>query len=424
MKIDKDCIRVRGYVAKRKGIRKGKNYSYFYIQLKYRGEDGLQKTETHSIGQIMKKSEAQAERDKLVEAKRKELELYSSLKNDNRIIFTESFSQWVDSKKNSVEENTLDGYITRRNGIIRYFNMLTEMRGVDAIYIDEITPADILEFYEYALNFGKINAKNGTTNGLSRDTVLSYSGLLHNYFKAMVTSGVVKSNICEGVEVPRVRKKYISENNYLNRSQLKELMNVSKTFRDKRLIPIVKICVTYGCRRSEVLGLKWNAIDFEADTFEIRHTVVRGKRIYCKDNTKSAGSHRNYPLTAYVKKELITIKDTQIRQGYYKEDGYVFWDFEKGCVYSPDYMSKLFKKTVKACKSIPDDYHFHDMRKTCTTLLFESGQWTMDEIQLWIGHENKMMSTYKTLLGHYLTVTMTWKQEKVSMIEKLFQGIF
>ena len=33
----------------------------------------------------------------------------------------------------------------------------------------------------------------------------------------------------------------------------------------------------YGLRRSEVLGLKWSAIDFENKTITIKHTIVEIK---------------------------------------------------------------------------------------------------------------------------------------------------
>lgn len=36
----------------------------------------------------------------------------------------------------------------------------------------------------------------------------------------------------------------------------------------------VKLSAFYGLRRSEVLGLKWNAIDFDRNTISIRHTVT------------------------------------------------------------------------------------------------------------------------------------------------------
>ena len=38
-------------------------------------------------------------------------------------------------------------------------------------------------------------------------------------------------------------------------------------------IPVM-LAAFYGLRRSEVVGLKWDAVDFEQNTLEIRHTVA------------------------------------------------------------------------------------------------------------------------------------------------------
>mgnify|MGYP004689760569 CR=1 FL=1 len=37
-------------------------------------------------------------------------------------------------------------------------------------------------------------------------------------------------------------------------------------------LPVI-IAGVYGLRREEVIGIKWNAIDFKAKTLTIRHTV-------------------------------------------------------------------------------------------------------------------------------------------------------
>ena len=39
--------------------------------------------------------------------------------------------------------------------------------------------------------------------------------------------------------------------------------------------PLVKIAALYGLRRSELLGLKWDSIDFENGMVLIRHTVCK-----------------------------------------------------------------------------------------------------------------------------------------------------
>lgn len=64
----------------------------------------------------------------------------------------------------------------------------------------------------------------------------------------------------------------------------------------------------YGLRRSEVVGLKWSSIDFDAGTITIRHTVtqatVNGKFItVAKDRAKNKSSLRTLPLVAPFKEE-------------------------------------------------------------------------------------------------------------------------
>ena len=40
---------------------------------------------------------------------------------------------------------------------------------------------------------------------------------------------------------------------------------------------LIQMTAFYGLRRSEALGLKWDAIDFERDTITIKHIVTNAK---------------------------------------------------------------------------------------------------------------------------------------------------
>ena len=60
-----------------------------------------------------------------------------------------------------------------------------------------------------------------------------------------------------------------------------------------------------------MLGLKWDAVDFDKDTMEIKSTVVKNKKIVYKDTTKTEGSHRVYELLPEVKALLLDIKAKQ-----------------------------------------------------------------------------------------------------------------
>lgn len=85
---------------------------------------------------------------------------------------------------------------------------------------------------------------------------------------------------------------------YYNREELKLLFQEVK---GKRIEFAVIMAANYGLRRSEIVGLKWNSIDFYYNTITIKHMVtectINGKftRI-AKDRTKSQKSIRTLPL--------------------------------------------------------------------------------------------------------------------------------
>ena len=72
----------------------------------------------------------------------------------------------------------------------------------------------------------------------------------------------------------------------------------------------------YGLRRSEAIGLKWDAIDFDQNTITIRHTVTScdldGKRVLvASDTTKAKSSMRTLPLVPFMRERLLTLKEEQ-----------------------------------------------------------------------------------------------------------------
>lgn len=84
-----------------------------------------------------------------------------------------------------------------------------------------------------------------------------------------------------------------------------------KAFEGHPLQPLVFISLCYGLRRSEVLGLKWKAINFEENTLKIEHTVVKGLTIEKKDRTKSASSKATYKLTPKAREIFESLKAKQ-----------------------------------------------------------------------------------------------------------------
>lgn len=70
----------------------------------------------------------------------------------------------------------------------------------------------------------------------------------------------------------------------------------------------------YGLRRSEILGIKWDAVDFKNKCLVIRHTVTKvtgvgeNQKISCKDLTKTTSGYGTMPLVPQIEELLLNHK--------------------------------------------------------------------------------------------------------------------
>ena len=187
----------------------------------------------------------------------------------------------------------------------------------------------------------------------------------------------------ERVDRPKYHK---FEATFYNKDELNKLLEV---FKDDRMELCVHIAVYYGLRRSEILGLKWDSIDFENKTITIRHTVnearIDGKcTLVMADTTKTKSSFRTLPLVAPFEEMLHKIKKEQEENkrlcgNCYCQDyiGYVYVN-EIGEIIKPGFLTSHFASVLKA-NNMPR-IRFHDLRHTCASLLFAQGV-SLKEIQ-------------------------------------------
>jgi len=63
----------------------------------------------------------------------------------------------------------------------------------------------------------------------------------------------------------------------------------------------------------------------------------------------------------------------------YHESDYVF-TWEDGRLYSTDYVTKSFKKFIRRDENLSSDLKFHDLRKSCVSILIDEGC-TVKEVQ-------------------------------------------
>ena len=207
--------------------------------------------------------------------------------------------------------------------------------------LTDITQFDIEDFFKWLYDCG--------LKGSSADKYYTFFKLS---FARAVRRKIINKMDNPMLDVPKPKiEPYIAD--YYKPSELKMLFDIVKG--DIIEVPIL-FAGTYGLRRSEILGIKWDAIDFESNTFVIKHTVTKvtgigeNQRIQCKDLTKSRYGYRTYPLTPELKQALSKLKmRIEINRKFVFRNKYVQQTKDYVCVkengelIKPDHLTKRFQ---------------------------------------------------------------------------------
>lgn len=320
------------------------------------------------------------------------------LKSDVR--FSDYIRHWLTIAKRKVDEVTFQGYETLAvSQILPYFD-------ASGIKLRDVTVEALQAYIDEKHEHGRKDGKGG----LSPASLRRHKNILFQTLNEAVKSNLLPSNPCQFLLPPQ--EKY--QSSYYSAEQLQRLFDA---IREEPLYPLVKITALYGLRRSELLGLKWDSIDFDANRLTIRHTVSKVTKPVEKDKTKNASSFRSFPLVDEAKAIFLAAKaaEKENRKLFgkaYHENEYVFkWD--DGHSYSPDYISQQFAKLLR--KYDLPHIRFHELRHSCASLLLNSG-FTLKDVQEWMGHADIKMTA--DIYGHLDTA------RKQTMAAKLSGSLF
>lgn len=125
---------------------------------------------------------------------------------------------------------------------------------------------------------------------------------------------------------------------------------------------MVQVAAGLGLRVSEVLGLRWEEIDYEAGELKIKRSVVGG----VEGNTKTTGSAAKLPLHP----EIIGILQ-QWRMAEKPVNGWVFGSERTGQPYGRDHLREQYLKPAGDRMGVK--IGFHSMRHQYRAMLRDSG---------------------------------------------------
>ena len=321
---------------------------FYYIVLSYKDAAGKRKTKWEATGLSVKRNKKKAEA-LLLERRRNFMvpTAPAEIRLDDDILFSDFMLKWLEVTKSTIQITTYASYQGMvERVIVPYFRK----RGIKLV---DLNATDLQDFYTKQLERVKANS------------VIHYHANIHKALKYAVKIDLIPTNPADKVERP---KKNEFKGSYYSADEIHALTEIAEG--TKLEIPVL-LASFYGLRRSEVLGLKWDAIDFEANTLEVKHIVTQasidGKKVLVQaDRAKTKSSLRTLPLVPPIRDRLLMLKgqqDTYRRlcgKSYNREYlGYLCVD-EIGNIIRPNYVSEQFPKLLEKNGLRP--IRFHDLR--------------------------------------------------------------
>ena len=343
----------------------------YYAVLNYRNAGGQRKTKWISLGLLEKgnKRKAEAELARL-RAEFEPPKEVGDLSSD--MLFADYLLEWLEIAKGRLAVATYSSYAAMiKKPVGPYFRQRN-------LTLRELEARHLQMFYSEMLRKVKPN------------TVIHYHAIIHSALKYAVKTDMLVQNVADKVDRP---KKNSFQPVFLSAEEMQKMF---EALRGTKLELPVLVAAFYGFRRGEVLGLKWDAIDFERGTISVIRTVttitVEGKQMEIEQQSaKTKSSLRTLPLIGSFREYFMQVKEAQELNKQvcgncynHEYDGFVFVD-ELGERMRANYLTSAFPKFL-------EDHglrrmRFHDLRHSCASLLLANGV-PLKHIQEWLGHSD------------------------------------
>jgi integrase/recombinase XerD len=199
-----------------------------------------------------------------------------------------------------------------------------------------------------------------------------YSAFLHyrnlrSAFQKAVFWNYLEINIIKKIKLPKIAKSFpifISENQF----QL-----IIKNTKEENLRDLFYTAFYTGMRLGELVNIKWSWIDFNQNLIKIKNSEIF---------TTKSKKERIIPIN----KRLYQVLKNRIPKILkINDDEFVFYRI-KGICYNEDFVSKQFKKSVRA-SGLDDKIHFHTLRHSFASLLVQRGV-SLYVVKELLGHED------------------------------------
>ncbi len=248
--------------------------------------------------------------------------------------------------------------------------------------------------------------------GLAPRTVQYARAILRKALNQALKWGYVARNVATLVDPPKVKRHEITP---LDASHAGRFLDAA---RDDRLRALFTVGVALGLRQGELLGLRWEDIDFATGTLTVRKQLQRIDGKPQLVDLKTERSRRTLPLPAVTASALRAhrarqVQDRLLAGSRWQDWGLVFAS-TIGTPLDPRNLTDRYKALL-AQAGLPN-IRFHDMRHSCASLLIAQGV-PLEIVSRILGHSqiSLTMNTYVHLLPQA-------QQQAADAMDRLFGG--
>lgn len=313
-------------------------------------------------------TEAERERRTILKL-RDELKL-ASYKKNQKLTFEDMYNQYSKyAKANNFAYNTTSaGDGIYRNHLQYFSNMKISDITKSVVQDWSVEKIEMPDFRPSAYNNALKKAKAIWNCALNNDITT-----LPNPFKVLKPIDITKEKEQHEVRIDREEGKLL-------------IFKAKELFKDYTA-PMIACGLYAGIREGEVLGLKWNDIDFDNCTINIQRQVQRITKktlmkilsdnpkltendILITERLKTKASRAKIAVPKILIDELKTYKKSLITKGKlfdlcFTKDGHP--------LNSDDLVDQRFEKVLQVVFNNPNYMTFHELRGSCATILHKEG---------------------------------------------------
>lgn len=340
----------------------GKLISYSVRVHRGRGADGKQLkpwTATFEVSPTWTEKSARKKAEAFAATFEKECR--EGVTSDSRLKFEEYCNYVIDLKEQRG---------AKHNTIVSYRDLAGHIYpAIGHIKLKDLRADHLNSFYT---DLAKPGQNKRTGEGLSAKTILEHHRLISTVLDQAAKEGLVPFSVASKATLPKVSKKKV---NYFQPEQVAAIRDALETESPKWRMLTHLLLIT-GARRGEVLGLKWNAVDFTGNRIHICNNILYSPDVGVYESTpKTATSDRWVSLPTETMQLLRQYRAWQnaerLRLGeYYHDRGFLFAQ-EDGKPMHPDSITSWLAKFSKR-HGLPH-INPHAFRHTMASLLYFNG---------------------------------------------------